>query len=152
MWHDLLTDKLPEVKNFYGELFGWKFEGEDDPKAPYTLIKYNGKPIGGIVYSDLKEDVNESQWLSYLSVPDVDKATQFVEDNGGIVHRKPWELKNRGRLAVVSDAQGALFVIFRANEGDPKESEPAINEWMWVELFSSDQEASLDFYKNMILK
>jgi len=150
VWHDLLTDKVPEVKQFYGTLFGWEFEGTDDPKAPYTLIKYKGKPIGGIFYTDLKEDLNESQWLSYLSVPDVDKATQFIEENDGIVHRKPWDLKNRGRLAVVSDPQEALFVLFHANEGDPAESEPAINEWMWVELFSNDQEASLNFYKNLV--
>lgn len=150
VWHDLLTDKLPEVKAFYGELFDWEFEGDNDPKAPYTLIKHNGKPIGGIVYTDLKKDINESQWLSYLSVPDVDAAAQFIKKNGGTVHRKPWDLKNRGRLAVVSDAQDALFVIFRANEGDPKESEPAINEWMWVELFSNNQEASSDFYKNFM--
>jgi predicted enzyme related to lactoylglutathione lyase len=150
VWHDLLTDKLPEVKTFYGELFGWEFEGEDDPKARYTLIKYNGKPIGGIVYTDLKEDINESQWISYLSVPDVDAAVNFIKENGGIVHRKPWNLNNRGRLAVVSDAQEALFVLFRASAGDPKESEPAINEWMWIELFSNDQDASVKFYKDMV--
>jgi len=134
VWHDLLTDKLPEVKTFYGELFGWEFEGEDNPRAPYTLIKLNGKPIGGIVYSDLKKDVNESQWISYLSVADVDSAAQFIEQNGGTIYRQPWDLANRGRLAVVSDAQGALLVLFRASEGDPAESEPEMNEWLWNEL------------------
>ena len=150
VWHDLLTDKVPEVKRFYGELFGWEFEGEDDPKASYTLIKHNGKPIGGIFYTDLKKDLNESQWISYLSVPNVDSAAQFVETNGGIVHRKPWEMENRGRLAVVTDNQGALFVLFRSSTGDPAESEPEINEWMWVELFSNDQDASLNFYERLV--
>ena len=150
VWHDLLTDKLPEVKTFYSELFGWEFEGEDNPRAPYTLIKLNGKPIGGIVYSDLKKDVNESQWISYLSVADVDSAAQFIEQNGGTIYRQPWDLANRGRLAVVSDAQGALLVLFRASEGDPAESEPEMNEWLWNELFSSDPEASLTLYENLV--
>jgi hypothetical protein len=150
VWHDLLTDKVPEVKNFYGELFGWEFEGNDDPKAAYTLIKHNGKPIGGIFYTDLKKDLNESQWLSYLSVSDVDSAAKIIEANGGIVHRKPWDMENRGRLAVVTDNQGALLVLFRSSTGDPAESEPAINEWMWDELFSNDQEASLNFYEKLV--
>ncbi|NOQ97516.1 MAG: VOC family protein [Calditrichae bacterium] len=149
VWHDLLTDKVPEVKKFYGELFDWEFEGDDDPKAKYTLIKHQGKPIGGIVYTDLKEDLNESQWLSYLSVSDVDVAAKFVENHGGTIHRKAWNLKNRGRVAVVADAQEALFVLLHANGGDPPDQEPEINMWLWNELFASDDEAALNFYKGL---
>jgi predicted enzyme related to lactoylglutathione lyase len=149
VWHDLLTDKVPEVKKFYGELFDWEFEGDDDPKAKYTLIKYQGKPVGGIVYSDLKQDLNESQWLSYLSVSDVDAAVKFLETQGGTVHRKPWNLKNRGRVAVVSDAQDALLVLVRTTGGDPPDREPEINMWLWNELFASDDEAALKFYKGL---
>jgi predicted enzyme related to lactoylglutathione lyase len=149
VWHDLLTDKVPEVKNFYGELFGWEFEGDDDPKAKYTLIKYQEKPIGGIVYTDLKEDLNESQWLSYLSVNDVDAAVKFVEDHGGTVHRKPWDLKDRGRVAVVADAQEALFVVIRTDGGDPPDQEPIINVWLWNELFASNDEAAIKFYEGL---
>jgi len=150
VWYDLLTDKVPEVKKFYGELFDWEFEGDDDPKAAYSLIKHQGKPIAGIVYSDLKENVNESQWLSYLSVPDVDAAAKFVAENKGIVHRKPWDLANRGRLAVVEDAQGALFVLIHAVGGDPDEKEPELNEWLWTELFASDDIAALTFYEDLV--
>ncbi|MEJ2538187.1 MAG: hypothetical protein P8048_14245 [Calditrichia bacterium] len=52
VWMDLLTDKVLEVKKFYGELLGWEFEGEDKADAPYTLIKFKDQPIGGIVYAD----------------------------------------------------------------------------------------------------
>ena len=150
VWHDLLTDKVPEVKKFYGELFGWEFEGDVDPKANYTLITYQEKPIGGIVYTDLKKDLNESQWLSYLSVNDVDTAVKFIEDHGGTVHRKPWNLKDRGRVAVVADAQEALFVLIHAYGGDPSDQEPEINVWLWNELFASDDEAALKFYEGLV--
>ena len=150
VWHDLLTDKVPEVKRFYGELFDWEFEGKDDPKAKYTLIKHQGKPIGGIVYTDLKEDLNESQWLSYLSVTNVDTAAKYIAENGGIVHREPWDLANRGRLAVVEDAQGALLVLFHAVGGDPVEKEPEINQWLWTELYASDEKAALTFYEGLV--
>ena len=28
VWYDLLTDDVPGVERFYGELFGWEFEGD----------------------------------------------------------------------------------------------------------------------------
>lgn len=150
VWYDLLTDKVPEVKKFYSELFGWKYEGEAKDNAPYTLIKYKGRPIGGIIYSDLKKEVNESQWISYLSVPDVDRAFEFAGSKGGIQYRQPWELADRGRVAVVSDPQGALFVLFRASGGDPADVQPEFNEWLWTELLTNDPQAAVGFYDQLV--
>jgi predicted enzyme related to lactoylglutathione lyase len=149
VWMDLLTDKVPEVKKFYGELLGWEFEGEDKADAPYTLIKFEGKPIGGIVYTDLKKGVNESQWLSYLSVPDVDQAAEYVQTHGGKVYRQPWDLNDRGRLSVVADPEGALLVLFKAIGGDPADHKPEIDEWLWNELLTSDVDSALAFYKGL---
>ncbi|NTV84682.1 MAG: VOC family protein [Bacteroidales bacterium] len=150
VWYDLLTDKVPEVKKFYGELFGWEYEGEAKANAPYTLIKYQGKPIGGIIYTDLKKELNESQWISYLSVPDVDQAFKFTGSEGGIQYRQPWELADRGRVAVVADPQGALFVLFRAKGGDPADRQPEMNEWLWTELLTTDPQAAVDFYDELV--
>ena len=50
VWYDLLSDDVISAKKFYGELFGWEFEGENKADAKYTVIKHNGTPIGGIVY------------------------------------------------------------------------------------------------------
>jgi uncharacterized protein len=149
VWYDLLTDKVPEVKNFYSTLFGWEYEGDNTENAPYTLIKYKGRAIGGIIYSDLKKDVNESQWISYLSVPDVDRAFEFIGNKGGKQYRKPWDLADRGRVAVVADPQGALFVLFRASGGDPAETQPEFNEWLWTELLTSDPPAVVSFYEEL---
>ena len=149
VWMDLLTDKVLEVKKFYGELLGWEFEGEDKADAPYTLIKFKDQPIGGIVYADLKKGVNESQWLSYLSVPDVDRAAEYVQNHGGKVYRQPWDLNDRGRLSVVADPQGAFLVLFKAIGGDPADHQPEIDEWLWNELLTSNVDSALVFYKGL---
>jgi hypothetical protein len=150
VWYDLLTDKVPEVKKFYSELFGWEYEGEDQENAPYTLIKYKGRAIGGIIYSDLKKEVNESQWISYLSVLDVDRAFEFTGTKGGQQYRKPWDLVDRGRVAVVSDPQGALFVLVRSSGGDPADAQPGFNEWLWTELLTNDPQAAVAFYDELV--
>ncbi|MFQ5582862.1 MAG: VOC family protein [Calditrichia bacterium] len=148
VWHDLLTQNVSAAKKFYGGLFGWEFEAIDD--TLYTLIKLNGNAIGGIVYSDLKKDVNESQWLSYLSVADVDKAVHYFEENDGQVLRKPWNLKARGRVAVVTDPQGALLVLIKSVNGDPPDKKPTTNDWLWDELLAGDTHSATSFYRNLI--
>jgi predicted enzyme related to lactoylglutathione lyase len=151
VWYDLLTDDVAAAKRFYGGLFGWTFEavGQDD-RAAYTLIKNQGKPIGGIIYYEGEQDTNESQWLSYLSVPNVDRATDFTMQAGGRVHRKPFDLPDRGRVSIVRDPQGAAVVYIRTSGGDPLEGEPARHEWLWTELFTHNLEKAADFYEKLL--
>lgn len=151
VWYDLLTDDVEAAKKFYGGLFGWTFEAVDEnSRAAYTLIKNQGKPIGGIIYFAGEPDTNESQWLSYLSVPNVDQATDYTMQEGGRVHRKPFDLPDRGRVSVVRDPQGAAVVYVRAKGGDPVESEPATHEWLWTELFTNNLEKAADFYEKLL--
>jgi len=151
VWYDLLTHDVAAAKKFYGGLFGWTFEAVDEnQRVAYTLIKNQGKPIGGIIYFLGEEDTNESQWLSYLSVPSVDRATTFTKQAGGMIHRDPFDLPNRGRVSVVRDPQGAAMVYVRSSAGDPAEGEPAVHEWLWTELFTDDLEEAADFYEKLL--
>ena len=91
VWHDLLTDNIPAAKKFYQELFGWEFVSSAPNDTAFTVIKFNGVPIGSVVYvKRLNPDVSEARWLNSLSVPDVDKAVEYFRGNGGtvIVSRK----------------------------------------------------------------
>ncbi len=149
IWYDLLTNDVLAVKTFYGGLFGWEFEGEERVDAEYTIIKQNGIPIGGIVYRDDKK-VDHSQWLSYLSVPDVDKAVDMTKAKNGTIYREPFELPNRGRVAVVADPQGAAVVLIKSRSGDPADRGLIKNNWLWTELFASDVKEAADFYTLLV--
>ena len=150
VWYDLVTHDLAGVKRFYGELFGWQFQ-EDTENETYTVINHNGRAIGGIVYTEPgTNEPNRSQWVSYLSVPDVDRAVEQVRDVGGVVHTKPLDLPERGRLAVVRDPQGALIALVRSTSGDPPDRDPPLNEWMWTELWTTDLQAAGEFYHELV--
>ncbi len=149
VWHDLLTEDLPGVKKFYGELFGWTFVATEYPR--YTLIESGGQPIGGIVdVSARKTDINESQWISLLSVVDVDAAVKATREAGGTVHLSPKDIPGRGRLAVVSDPQGALVGYVRATGGDPPDKDPQYGDWMWTELWTADLKQASGFYSDLV--
>ncbi len=150
VWFDLLTDDVPGVARFYRGLFGWEFATSSDDST-YTVILHRGTPIGGVVYTDrLAQDVKTSQWLSSISVPDIEEAVELVRSSGGVVYAKPRDLPERGRVAVVTDPQGALVAFVRADGGDPPDREPALGDWLWSELWTTDADAAMSFYESLV--
>lgn len=151
VWHDLLTDDETSVRSFYGALFDWEFEKQTSDDKRYVTIMREGVPIGGIVEIDpVKEGTEYSQWMSYLSVPDVDEAAELVQSRGGKLIREPWDLPGRGRVAIVSDPQGALIALLRSDSGDPAPGESDDHDWFWIELFADDPAEAITFYRRLV--
>jgi predicted enzyme related to lactoylglutathione lyase len=88
--------------------------------------------------------------LSYLSVADVDAAVKQFKQQNCEIHRKPFDLPDRGRVAVVSDPQGAVVVLIRSNSGDPEDVEAKPGEWLWTELLTQDDDAASTFYQQLL--
>jgi predicted enzyme related to lactoylglutathione lyase len=151
VWYDLLTHDVPGVERFYGELFGWEFEEGYGESGNFTLITHDGTPIGGIAYVDtLPGGVSRARWVPSLSVPDVDRAVDVVQQAGGAVYYGPDEAGERGRLAVVGDPEGALLAFVRAAGGDPVDRDPPYDSWLWTELWTHDVEAAIAFYQSLV--
>jgi predicted enzyme related to lactoylglutathione lyase len=151
VWYDLLTHKVADVEKFYGELFGWAFEGGYGESGDFTLIMHRGIPIGGIAFVDtLPGGVSRARWVPSLSVPDVDRAVEASLNAGGAVYFEPEDLGLRGRIAVVGDPQGAVLAFVRAAGGDPSEVEPPDGGWLWTELWTRDLEAAISFYSSLV--
>jgi uncharacterized protein len=151
VWHDLLTDDVNSVKSFYGGLFGWKFDNSGDPEAVYTTILFNGNPIGGIVQLEKKDGEVEyaSQWMEYISVDDVDKVIEEAKKQNCKVYREPFDIMNRGRIAIFADIRGALIAVVNSSTGDPEDVEVEYNNWFWDELWTDDMNKSIEFYKSL---
>jgi len=155
IWRDLLTHDLSGSKEFYGSLFGWEFEavGNDSGfgnDSVYTLIRHKGRLIGGMIDTvalNGKDDI--SQWIVVMSVDDVDKAASSFAASGGEVITPPTDLRRRGRLAVVRDAEGALLGLLQTKDGDPADSEPVVDGFLWDELWTSDIENATEFYTSV---
>ncbi len=148
VWRDLVSENPDAVKPFYAALFGWEFEEARALGAPYTLVKSGGQYIAGI--SKTRRQVPDqpvSQWLSFMSVADVDRAVQQVRAAGGSVVAGPLDLPNVGRGAVVLDPDGAPLGLLRSSIGDPADTPaPVLHRFLWTEHLSRDPQASADFY------
>ena len=155
IWHDLLVRDKEAAQKFYGALFGWEFKevglfGASGQSGSYSLILHQGRPIAGMVdTTQLRKDVNLVQWVSVFSTADIDSAIGQIETGGGTVHAKPTSVGERGKLAVVADPQGGLFGLLQTKLGDPAERKPAVGEFLWDELWTSDTEQATHFYQQL---
>jgi predicted enzyme related to lactoylglutathione lyase len=144
VWRDLLTTTPDETRAFYSELFGWEFErpasniGFGQPDT-YMLIRHKGRVIGGMFdATTLQREVNVSQWVTMMSVADIDAAVARMTEHGGEVLTPPTDVGERGWLALVTGPDGALLGLVQTRDGDPPEVEPRLNEWLWDELWTDD--------------
>ncbi|MFP2924751.1 VOC family protein [Pyxidicoccus sp. 3LG] len=151
VWHDLVTHDPEAVKRFYGELLGWEFQDVKGAKRPYWLIKANGRWMGGIVQPTGIGKGENSQWLGYLSVPDVDRAVAQVNTSGGKALVGPEDVEKIGRAAVVADAEGAPVGFVRSQPGDPADTGlPEMGQFLWMEHLAEDPNKAVTFYKDLL--
>jgi predicted enzyme related to lactoylglutathione lyase len=157
VWRDLISDRPAESRRFFEALFGWQFEpvgnllnlgGQD----AYTLIRHNGRLIGGMVDQAALRgrpaaQGSVSQWVSLMSVDDLDTAVDRFARGGGTILTPPTDVADRGRMAVAVDPQGALIALVETAEGDPRRQRPGYGDFLWDELWTSDVAASSDFYR-----
>jgi len=107
-WNELMTRDAKKAKDFYGKTLGWTFEDMPMGDMTYTIIKSNGQMVGGMMEmkGPMFDGVPE-HWFSYIAVDDVDKRLKMLKAEGGKVVREPWDAEGVGRIAMVSDSNGA---------------------------------------------
>ena len=145
VWRDLMTRDVAAAKQFYGELFGWRFENARRGDRPYVIARSANVPIAGIVDITGMADAGP-QWLSYLSVADVDKSVAFVRAERGKVLVEPRDLPI-ARVAVITDPEGAPLGLARLRRSAPDPVQPSQHQFFWQEYLARNTEQSLAFYK-----
>ena len=108
-WSELMTTDLGAARSFYGALFGWTFEDFLGAGAPYTLVKVDGDPVGGMMTLPPECAGMPPAWGVYVTVEDVDATARQVETLGGKLLRPPEDIPDIGRFCVLQDPQGATL-------------------------------------------
>ncbi len=118
-WNELQTRDPGAAGAFYAELFGWKLDPiEQDGATVYVTVKNRvGWSNGGFMPMDEQRGDTPSFWMAYFSIPSCDEAVSRAQELGGGLLAGPME-PGMGRIAVLSDPQGAVFAVF---EGDVDE-------------------------------
>jgi hypothetical protein len=147
VWHDLMTTDVDAAKAFYTALFPeWALSTLPmEGGFHYDMIGAGGSDFGGIVSLDGIVGV-PSHWIGYVAVEDCDATVAKVEQLGGRCVMPAVEMPNIGKFAVVHDAQGAHFKPFQLAFPRSLPKEPAIGQFCWDELRTSDIAAARSVY------
>jgi predicted enzyme related to lactoylglutathione lyase len=117
-WADLSTPDAQRAADFYSGLFGWQIENQrtDGTKDPsgYEHIKNGEHFIGGIQPAAFRPPGAPAHWMAYFQVDDVDACATKAKELGGKLCLAPMVIEGAGRMAVISDRQGATFAIFKS--------------------------------------
>lgn len=149
VWADLVTTDVEAAVAFYSNVFGWKRRDSGDPD--YVELARGDELVGAVAaFEDDDVPPGGARWLVSISVNDVDATARQVVEFGGSVLEVPYDLPDRGRLAVVSDDQGAMLILLRAAGGDPLRSKAIPGAWAWAELWTRDIQKAVAFYEKAI--
>src|SRR5277367_4150554 len=145
---ELVTPDLAASERFYGALFGWTFRDIQAGSRKYAEASLGGHPVAGLFHKDLPEGQHrQPAWLTYLSVRDVDAASRIAVEKGAKVLFEPHSIPDRGREAVFSDPQGAVFAALNSSSGDPADVLAAPGDWIWSSLITTDPKTDAAFYQ-----
>ena len=111
-WNELMTGDVEKAKAFFASTVGWTYDamsmGPDG--GTYWVAKANGNPVAGIMaMQGVIPDGIPPHWMSYLAVDDIEARLLKVEAAGGKIMRAVFEVPNIGKIAIVSDASGAVM-------------------------------------------
>lgn len=148
LWYDLNTTDVAGGKAFYTQVVGWTVTPFDGDYEMFTAES----PIGGVaeLAADAKAMGAPAHWLAYVGVADVDATVAKAQSLGGKAWLPGLDIPNVGRIAVLSDPDGAVFGIFQPNaiQSDP-DAEAKVGEVSWHELMTSDHAAAFGFYQTL---
>jgi uncharacterized protein len=145
-WIDLGTPDQDAAAEFYGGLFGWSVEEDENAEETggYRVAKLKGEAVGGVM--KLMQEGQPPAWSSYVSVEDADATAAKAQEAGGTVMIEPMDVLDYGRMAFIVDPTGAVIGLWQPgrNIGAGLVNEPGA--LAWNELETRDPDAAKAFY------
>jgi predicted enzyme related to lactoylglutathione lyase len=152
VWYDLMTTDTDAAAKFYESVIGWKASATDATDNPYFIFSSGETGVGGMMLIDATHGEGMTPgWNGYVWVDNVDTTTAKVLELGGKLWKGPQDIPGIGRFAVLSDPQGAVFLLFKDSGGPARADVPAGTPGQvgWHELYASDLPKALDFYRTL---
>jgi uncharacterized protein len=116
-WVDTSQPDPEGALDFYSGLFGWEFEDVMPPgsEGKYFIARLRGGEVAAV--GSIPEAAPKvAMWNTYIWVESADETAGKVRDAGGGVVMEPFDVMDAGRMAVVTDPQGAAFCVWQAKE------------------------------------
>jgi predicted enzyme related to lactoylglutathione lyase len=148
LWHELSTTDPDAASRFYGSVAGWETIRWDQD-ADYRLLATAGVPMAGLINLAPENRPRGAGWLSYIGVTDVDAAVRLATGMGAAVRAAAHDVPTVGRMAELTDPQGAAFAVYTPTGDQVPADAHAPGDFSWHELATSNWQAAWDFYAKL---
>jgi uncharacterized protein len=110
-WNENFSRAWKQNQGFYNAVLGWEYDDMSTPEFEYATFKVGGNVAGGMgqIEASMPAEV-PPHWEIYFKVADTDAAVAEIERLGGTSIRPAWDTEF-GRMAVVADDQGVVFMV-----------------------------------------
>src|ERR1700738_2886309 len=151
-WIDSSQPDPEAAAAFYGGLFGWDFEDVMPPGSDgqYLIARLRGGDVGAVARAPEGGPPMGGPpmaiWNTYVWVHSADEAASKVRDAGGRVVMDPFDVMDAGRMAVLTDPDGAAV---SARQAKDRKGARIVNEpgsLNFNGLNTRDAEAAKTFY------
>ena len=146
VWFEHASPDIAQARAFYEPLFGWHVENVPMGDGTYAMIRNGTQGIGGLTAT---APGGRLAWMSYLSVPDVDREYHLALELGARSVTAPTDFGPVGRGATIVDPGGAAVSLWRDAEGDRADEDAALGDWYWNELVTPDAGQATAFYERL---
>lgn len=150
IWEGLMTADTAAASSFYTKVLGWKAEPWSGGSG-YTIFSGAGGALAGMtaLTEEQRAQAVRPHWMVFIGAENVDATVASAEKLGAKVLRAAGDIDQVGRLAVVSDPQGASFAVFKPMPSSAPNAGTSPGEMAWQELATTDADAALRFYAEL---
>lgn len=150
IWHELTTTEPAGAMEFYPRVTGWSTAPWGD--GTYSLWMSSDLPVGGVmaIPEELRGRGVPPNWLTYLSTPNCKATIDKIVRLGGSVMKPEEAVPEVGKIAVVSDPDGAVFCLLEpVTPSQDLDALAGVGQFSWHELATSDPIGAVKFYQHL---
>jgi uncharacterized protein len=114
-WVDTGQPDPEAASSFYGGLFGWDLQDvmPSEAESKYFIARLRGGDVAAV--ASLPEGAPaRAVWNTYIWVDSADETAAKARAAGGAVATAPFDVQDAGRMAVLTDPEGAPFCVWQA--------------------------------------
>jgi predicted enzyme related to lactoylglutathione lyase len=114
-WADTSQPDPEAALPFYRGLFGWEFEDvmPEGSEGKYFIGRIRGGDAAAV--GSIPDGAPPmAMWNTYVWVESADETATKAGDAGGGVAIEPFDVMDAGRMAVLTDPEGAAFCVWQA--------------------------------------
>lgn len=151
-WIEVASSNQKAANSFYAALFGWTVR--DVPIGPdevYSLLELQGRVAAGsfTISPDESAAGIPPHWHLYVAVVSADETAKKAAELGGKVVEAPFDIKDRGRAALIQDPTGAYISVWQANQRLGIGVTGEAGAFCWADLITPDQAKAKTFYEGL---